>query len=120
MRITTAIFLMEAMAAVESGGDPHVYNPEEEAVGLMQIRQCVVDDLNRKHGTNYDLDDFYSTTLSRWAVFEYGKMYGAKTAEEFARIWNGGPNGMEKESTKRYWERVKAIMESRQGDKDEK
>jgi len=32
------------------------------------------------------------------------------TFEDIARIHNGGPNGHRKEITKRYWEKVKKIL----------
>ncbi|KKM20409.1 hypothetical protein LCGC14_1645720 [marine sediment metagenome] len=41
----------------------------------------------------------------------YWQRYGAKTDEERARIHNGGPRGMSKESTKEYWRRIQAKME---------
>jgi len=38
--------LVHAVAAVESGNDPEAYNERENAVGLLQVRQEVIDDLN--------------------------------------------------------------------------
>ena len=45
----------------------------------------------------------------------YMKAYGLEGDEARARIWNGGPRGYRKESTEKYWEKVKEAMD---GDKD--
>ena len=105
--------LLFAVALVESGGDPRARNEGEGAVGLLQIRQCCVDDLNRVHGTGYKLRDFYDTRLSKWAFVEYGQMWGARTPEQYARIWNGGPRGCEKRGTRAYWEKVLTAIRGR-------
>jgi hypothetical protein len=41
-----------------------------------------------------------------------GARYGAKTPEQFARIWNGGPSGASKKATLAYWSKVKANLEN--------
>jgi hypothetical protein len=43
-------------------------------------------------------------------MIRYWARYGAKTDEARARIWNGGPNGMNKASTKPYWLKVQRAM----------
>ncbi len=40
----------------------------------------------------------------------YMKAYGLEGDEARARIWNGGPRGYRKDSTKKYWEKVKEAM----------
>ena len=54
------------------------------------------------------------TYNDRWSrhksiqMFEiYRNHYKLITAEEMARCWNGGPRGLQKLATKRYWEKVK-------------
>ena len=37
----------------------------------------------------------------------YCNHYNLITPEEKARCWNGGPRGLQKLTTKRYWEKVK-------------
>jgi hypothetical protein len=103
------IALLAAVALVETGNQD-LLNTKEGAVGHLQIRQIAVDDLNRYYGTQYKLNDFHDLKLSRWAFIHYGRMYGAKTPEQYARIWNGGPRGNRKKSTISYWERVEALM----------
>ena len=115
--MTNIIFavLLSAVAMVESSNDPLAYNPDEQAYGLMQIRQCCVDDLNQHYGTNYKLADFYNPKLAKWAFVHYGRMYGAKTAEEYCRTWNGGPRGMKKTATEKYWKKIKKLCPLRKG-----
>jgi hypothetical protein len=46
----------------------------------------------------------YSKLIFDAYLRRYGK---GKSAEDRARIWNGGPKGYEKSATKRYWKEVK-------------
>ena len=118
--MTNIIFavLLSAVAMVESSNDPLKNNSKENAVGLLQIRQCCVDDLNRHYGTNYKLDDFYNPKLAKWAFVSYGRIYGAETAEEYCKIWNGGPRGMKKAATAKYWRKVKCELKNQEKHND--
>ena len=49
--------LLTAVAMVESGENINAYNQGENAIGLLQIRQPAVDDLNRLWKTSYKLTD---------------------------------------------------------------
>ena len=42
----------------------------------------------------------------------YCKHYGLTTAEEIARCWNGGPRGMNYQSTSAYWKKVQKGLDS--------
>jgi hypothetical protein len=42
--------LLAAIIQVESSGNPRAYNQREDAVGILQIRRILVDDLNRIYG----------------------------------------------------------------------
>jgi len=110
--MNTILALLVAISLQESGGGVNRWNPKERAVGEYQIRQLAVDDLNRHYGKDYKLEDFENRALARWAVLHYGKMYGAETPEEISRIWNGGPRGMKKRSTIKYWNEVQEKMET--------
>ena len=44
-------------------------------------------------------------------MYLYWTRYGALTDEERSRVHNGGPTGIQKESTKEYWKKVKTILE---------
>jgi len=110
--------LLDAIAEVESGGDPNAYNEAENAAGLYQIRPIYVKDCNRLCGYNeFSLADRYNPDRARMMVAVYLKHYGnGKGLEAMARIHNGGPTGHTKEATKAYWQKIKAVME---GDKNE-
>jgi len=95
---------------VESGGDPIAWNPRERAVGIVQIRQLAVNDINHHYGTRYKLGDFYDVDLSRWAVGAYARIHKARTPEQIARTWNGGPQWRKKKATVVYWQKVRSEL----------
>jgi len=95
------VTLLVAMMMIESNGDVSAWNASEGAFGPYQIRH---------YGTSYEIGDFRSVALSRWAVVHYGRMYGATTPEAIARVWNGGPKGASRRATLGYWKRVKGAM----------
>lgn len=114
--------LLEAIAQVETGGDHTKINEKEKAYGLYQMTQGVIDDVNnfvlRKRV--YTIEDALVPENAHAIAVAYMRYWGRKykkrthrnpTPEVFARIWNGGPRGYEKESTLPYWERVKNLME---------
>lgn len=105
-----------AVALVESGGDPLVRNGREDAVGIVQIRRCVVVDVNRfvvggnrcgQRRTPFTLADRYDPQRSYRIFAAYLGHYGkGLTPEQQARVWNGGPLGHRKRSTEAYGKRV--------------
>jgi len=91
--------LIRAITWKESRHGKYVWNPIENAVGWFQIRPIRVEDYNRKVGTSYRLEDFYSYELSREMFLYYAK---GKTFETAAKNWNGsGPKTID------YWNDVK-------------
>ena len=120
---TTIAILLNALIAVESCGNPAAVGDNGQAVGVLQIHPECIQDVNRKTGNAYTLQDRKSISRSREIcaayLAHYGKRYERKTgktatAEVYARIWNGGPRGYAKESTRRYWRKVQAELR-RQG-----
>ena len=109
--------IINAIMQVESNGNPNAYAPGEDAVGILQIRQCMVNDVNRilkrqKLPIRY-------TYLDRWDINKSFEMfdifcnyYDLNTAEAMARGWNGGPRGINKSSTLNYWEKVQGYLDS--------
>jgi|TARA_R100000482_G_C5113545_1_gene141814 hypothetical protein len=115
--------LLAALIAVESGGDPNAIGDDGEAVGVLQMHRGVIDDVNRIFGTDFIYDDRYEEQMSRTIAILYLSYWGGRfedntgmkvTAETYARIWNGGPNGWNKKSTDAYWQKVKEILEWQQ------
>lgn len=113
--------LISALIKVESGGDDGAIGDKQlknKAYGCLQVRQPCVDDVNRVCGTNYRAEDCLDNReLSLWIYNRYMEIYATAerlgrdvTLEDKARIWNGGPNGHKKKSTKRYWTKVKKYL----------
>ena len=100
--------LILAIAMRESATlDSDAYNARENAVGVLQVRPCVITDINRRYGTDFKHKDMRDADKAAWVFRAYGKMYGAETPEQYARIWNGGPDGAEEQCTEDYWKAVK-------------
>ena len=109
--------LLSAIMMVESRNNDYAHAIGEDAVGVLQIRKCMVDDVNRI--LNRQKKELKFTYYDRWSrqkaiqMFEiYCEHYGLETAEEIARCWNGGPRGMDKEATSYYWEKVQDHLDS--------
>ena len=98
--------LWEAVCMVESSGDPYAVNAGEQAYGIVQIRQIRLDDYVKRTGIFYTLEDCFDKEVSK-SIFMY---YCTGDYETCSRLWNGGPRGMEKESTKEYWRKVKKYL----------
>tara|TARA_B110000881_G_C18512915_1_gene483269 strand:- start:479 stop:1015 length:537 start_codon:yes stop_codon:yes gene_type:complete len=103
--------LLSAIMFVESSNNDSAYHKGEDAVGCLQIRQCMVDDVNRilrrqKSTKRYSYHDRWLRYKSIEMFDVYCKHYKLTTAEEIARCWNGGPRGMTNEVTVGYWEKV--------------
>ena len=110
-------FLLNAIIDVESSNNDSAYNSREDAVGCLQIRKCMVDDVNRilkrqKSDLRFTYDDRWLRSKSTKMFEIYCKYYGLSTAEEIARCWNGGPRGMDKPLTANYWRKVQENLDS--------
>lgn len=111
--------LASAVVAVESGGNASAVGARGE-VGALQIRPVVVRDLNRIAGRQrFTLEDRrnYSRSIEMFRAYlgHYAtpeRIGREPSLEDMARIWNGGPHGWRKPSTKAYWLKVRAEMES--------
>ena len=103
--------LLSAIMFVESSYDDLAYNAYEDAVGCLQIRKCMVDDVNRilklkKLHKRFTYNDRWSRFKSIEMFDVYCSHYNLITSEEIARCWNGGPRGMTNEITVGYWKKV--------------
>ena len=104
--------VLHAIIFVESNGRDNAHRVKEDAVGCLQIRRTMVRDVNRilrRNGSDkrFSYKDRWNRQLSIEMFDIYCKHYNLTTPEEKARCWNGGPKGLQKLSTKRYWEKVK-------------
>ena len=109
--------ILLAIMFVESSFNDSAYRADEDAVGCLQIRKTMVDDVNRilkRQGKElrFTYDDRWLRDKSIKMFDIYCKHYGLTTAEEIARCWNGGPRGMDKEATVYYWNKVQDYLDS--------
>ena len=109
--------LLSAIMFVESSYNDSAYHKGEDAVGCLQIRKCMVNDVNRilrrqKSDLKFTYDDRWLRNKSIKMFDIYCKHYGLTTSEEIARCWNGGPRGMQSKMTAGYWKKVKNQLDS--------
>ena len=115
--VNNMIDIMNAIIEVESNNNDSAYRANEDAVGCLQIRKCMVDDVNRilkrrKFDLRFTYNDRWSRDKSIYMFEIYCNYYNLTTAEEMARCWNGGPRGINNPSTVGYWEKVKDEINS--------
>jgi hypothetical protein len=109
--------ILSALMYVESNNDDSAYNASEDAVGCLQIRKTMVNDVNRilrkqESPVRFTYEDRWSRYKSIKIFQIYCKYYNLTTAEEIARCWNGGPRGIDNPATVGYWEKVKIEINS--------
>ena len=90
-------------------------NRKPTAFGIAQIRQAYLDDANHwlsQHKlATYSMADMDDPTKARAVFNAYMSRYAkGGSAEQIARRHNGGPTGDRKQSTVKYWEKVKSHM----------
>lgn len=105
MSRTDLLELIKAIRAVESSNGVTSRNE-------LQITPICIRDVNRLYGTHYSVADVLDKAKSEEIALLYlsywaDKAAMPKTAELYARIWNGGPNGWKKPSTLSYWHKVR-------------
>ncbi len=114
-RIDNREELIEAMAFVESGGNPATIgdiNLGTPSVGLLQIRPIMVREVNRilrKQGLDkrFKNSDRKSGDKSIEMFNIWADAYHLNSSyEKMARNWNGGPKGYKKSATAHYWKKV--------------
>ena len=115
------ILLIPALIQVESAGRVDAIGDSGQAVGCLQIHPEVVYDINRiypclKYGRALRYDKNKSIDICYRYLEHYGRAYEKKTGKKvtmeiLARCWNGGPSGWKKQSTVKYWNKVKKELE---------
>lgn len=110
---------VDALIRVESNGRDNAIGDKGKAVGCLQIWEIVLTDVNKTSKIKYTSNDrknrSKSIAICKSYLEKYGKVYQRKTGkvptqEVYARIWNGGPTGYNKHSTKGYWTKVRAYL----------
>lgn len=105
--------LLAALIAVESGGNDHARGRHGE-LGALQVRPCVVVDVNRVAGTAFRWSEMTNRVTAKTVCESYLAYWGARigrppTDRDLAMIWHRGPNGWRKPGGE-YWKRVRARM----------
>ena len=111
------VHLLSAIIHVESNNNDSAYRASEDAVGCLQIRKCMVNDVNRilrrqRSDLRFTYDDRWLRNKSIKMFSVYCEYYELTTAEEIARCWNGGPRGMNNPLTANYWKKVQENLDS--------
>ena len=106
--------LLAALIAVESGGNDLARGRHGE-LGALQVRPCVVKDVNRVVRGNYRWSEMTNRVVAAKVADIYlthwSKRIGRPaTDRDLALIWHHGPNGWKRRKTVAYWKRVQARM----------
>ena len=102
--------LLNAIRQVESGGNDNAIGDGGKAIGPYQIHRVYWEDAveyDKSLGGTYQ--DCHDPDYARRVVIAYLTRYAPKnaTAEDLARVHNGGPKGYKKSGTTKYWNKVK-------------
>lgn len=116
--------LIPLLMVIESNNNPKAIGDNGDAVGILQIHEIVIDDVNRIYKKNYRYEDrlspFKSKEICVLYLTYYGSVYQRKTGMEptmevLAKIWNGGEYGYKKEKTQNYWNRINELKRTNLG-----
>ena len=109
--------LFLAIALAETNNQDTIVNWEKHAYGCVQIRQCVIDDVNNHYHLQYRLVEALDREVAKQIMVHYLMIYATEarlhhppTYQDCARIWRGGPNGYRKNWTLLYWHRVQSRL----------
>ena len=98
--------LLSALIQVESNGSDHARGKHGE-LGALQIKSIMVRDVNRIMGTHYTHQQVTNRTISIFIAESYFAHYGRNLSDEsLARLWQGGPKGLRRSSSRAYGKRV--------------
>ena len=104
--------LVSAMISVESSGNDLAQGDHGQAIGPLQIHRAYVEDVNDRFGTHYRWERMTNRTEAVAVFTRYVRLYAPRnaTAEQIARIHNGGPDGHRQPETLTYWRKVRAQL----------
>ena len=112
--------LLAAICSVESNCNDDAVGDGGDSIGAYQIQYAYwkdATDFDKSIGGSYQ--DCKDSEYSRKIVLGYWSRYAIidrvgeeVTDEDRARIHNGGPNGYKRNSTNKYWTKVKAVLTS--------
>lgn len=106
--------LVHSLILVESNNGRFLHDTlNHDAIGILQIRPVLVDEVNRFVGHNkYQYDDRWDSIKSIEMFRLYQNKYNPHyDFERGCRIWNGGPTGHKKLSTLSYLDKALIQLE---------
>lgn len=107
--------LVHSLILVESNNGRFLHDTlNHDAIGVLQIRPTMVDEVNRLIGSNeYEYSDRWDSikSIEMFKIFQdrYNPDYDFHKG---CRIWNGGPKGHHKESTLCYLNKALVQLET--------
>ena len=109
--------VLTAIRAVESNNNPNAVGDSGNAIGVYQIWEVYWKDATERSNIGGKYRDCFDPDYADHVVRAYMDRYATEkrlgrpvTQEDIARIHNGGPNGWKKNSTNKYWTKVKKIL----------
>jgi hypothetical protein len=114
--LLTAMILVESADRLHPNGNDLARGEHGER-GCLQVRQCVLDDVNKKFGFKFTTSEMENRGkcmavldcyLYLWATPK--RLGRPVTDQDRARIWNGGPDGWKLKRSLPYWRKVQATM----------
>jgi hypothetical protein len=117
METINIITLLLAMIQVESSGNDNAIGDNGASWGCLQLQAAYVQDASEFANQPWTHEDAFDRETAMAITMAYMARYADKdrigrpvTAEDVARIHNGGPGGWKKQSTKKYWLKVQAEL----------
>lgn len=111
--------LLDAIAQVESNCNDLATGDSGKAIGRYQIHKSYWIDGTAYLKVSWPYSDARDAVKARQVVRAYLARYATKkrlgrtpTLEDMVRIHNGGPDGYKKASTKKYWIKVKNVLDN--------
>ena len=99
--------LLDAIARIESHGDPKAVGDGGRALGVYQIHRAYWQDGTELLGVDWPHRDATDPKKARRVVKAYLRHYGkGKSLLEMARIHNGGPHGDKRKATLPYARKI--------------
>lgn len=105
--------IWDVICRVESNYNPTAVGDttiKYHSYGIVQIRQSRLDDYYQRTGIQYTERDMFNVEKSKQVFMYYACEISHTNPERISREWNGGPKGMKKKSTIRYWNKVKKYL----------
>jgi len=104
--------LLSTLIQIESNGNDQAKGRHGE-LGALQIKPIMVRDVNRIMGTSYTHAQVTNRAISIFIAESYFAHYGKNLSDEsLARLWQGGPKGLKRSSTRAYGRRVMRQLQS--------